>query len=794
MTTFNNNASNLKRVIFFQDKEFFKTAFLPKMKLVNTVVITISLFLLSIIPVEGMTLVEDGKSTSIIVIGNKPSGCIKKAVKELQTHIKRMSGVLLKVKIAPAKVDVPLNQFTQGGKAILIGNSAYTRELNLPDKKLSVDGFQIKTFKNGIAIVGNDDKKFSMNYDQYPSSAGTLYGVYYFLEELGCRWFYPDPKWDIIPKLETISIPEIAITRQPYFEYRFAYCNISWRRRIGYGGAVDPWSTRHTFSQTINVKKKYPEIAKRGFHFEHSGVPEVIIKEATNFFKKRIPLGKKYFLVIPPDAYAGCKCEKCIKLASPERGPNGSLSDYVGKTVVEVANAVKDSSKEGKIVYCAYEKYCLAPLKIQKLPENVVVLQASSRVGFNKAESREKNWEIIDQWERLSPSKYYFCRYYSGFLKLTPSFAPHMIAKDIKRMKEYKETGKLNIGGEMNFGSVGAKHPYAWWFCLNEYVTAKLLWSPDLDVDALLQDYYDKFFGPASVPMKKFFTRLEELYFTPKECYLYSIPVIDELEKLLDEAKEIVKNTNYQKNVNFIDIGFNNIRLIRKKLKSQEVSVKKQKLVAYLPFDENKGSTAKDIIRKTRCKIENGTWVEGIKGSALELSGDKSVVIMPRLNLANTDYSIVMWIKPKEVTFSSSQYLVGPMCWEQHVLRLKRGTLNMLHRHHASNYAASVTSLSAKSAEFKPDNWYYIVATFSKTNGMTLYINGVLNALDPAQKTAARFGIHFIGAGGRKGLKDLVDHFNGCIDEVKIYKRELQPQEIENDYAKYIDNHESNKK
>jgi hypothetical protein len=45
---------------------------------------------------------------------------------------------------------------------------------------------------------------------------------------------------------------------------------------------------------------------------------------------------------------------------------------------------------------------------------------------------------------------------------------------------------------------------------LNYYVLAKLLWDPSQNVDALIQDYCDKGFGPASPDIQKYFSTLEE--------------------------------------------------------------------------------------------------------------------------------------------------------------------------------------------------------------------------------------------------------------------------------------------
>ena len=44
------------------------------------------------------------------------------------------------------------------------------------------------------------------------------------------------------------------------------------------------------------------------------------------------------------------------------------------------------------------------------------------------------------------------------------------------------------------------------------YVESELLWDPRQDVDAILEEYYAKFFGPAAEPMKGFYEALERGY------------------------------------------------------------------------------------------------------------------------------------------------------------------------------------------------------------------------------------------------------------------------------------------
>jgi len=45
---------------------------------------------------------------------------------------------------------------------------------------------------------------------------------------------------------------------------------------------------------------------------------------------------------------------------------------------------------------------------------------------------------------------------------------------------------------------------------LTDYLLGKLLWNPQVDVQALMSEYFRDFYGPAAVPMRELYGRLEE--------------------------------------------------------------------------------------------------------------------------------------------------------------------------------------------------------------------------------------------------------------------------------------------
>ena len=86
-------------------------------------------------------------------------------------------------------------------------------------------------------------------------------------------------------------------------------------------------------------------------------------------------------------------------------------------------------------------------------------------------------------------------------------------------------------------------------------MAAKLCWNADLDVDALLADYFEKFYGPAAGPVKDAFMAMEESMEAWNGCASYGLqgvaglrvvgpkvftpPVMERLGACLDQAERL---------------------------------------------------------------------------------------------------------------------------------------------------------------------------------------------------------------------------------------------------------------
>src|SRR5262245_38959593 len=118
-----------------------------------------------------LTLVHDGKSDYSIVVSAKAPPAEQRGAKELQQHLKLISGAELLI-VTDAK-ELP-------SRAILVGRSAATEKLGvkIDADLLGNEGFLIQTAGERLVIAGSEQR-------------GTMYGCTTFLEKLGVRWFTP---------------------------------------------------------------------------------------------------------------------------------------------------------------------------------------------------------------------------------------------------------------------------------------------------------------------------------------------------------------------------------------------------------------------------------------------------------------------------------------------------------------------------------------------------------------------------------------------------------------------------
>ncbi|MDD5484381.1 MAG: DUF4838 domain-containing protein, partial [Kiritimatiellae bacterium] len=556
---------------------------------------------------EHVVLIDNGKARGAIILDKNAPEITMFAATEMQTYLQKVTGVKLPIKTVDDNTDAL--EWTDGGEMILIGESAATKNLGFDFADLKPDGFRIVSRPGILVVAGKDSRTAKPHYVQGVGSAGTLYGVYRFLELLGVRWYFP---WagelgEVLPREKDIRIDKMDIVSAPYFIARWAGVapgmNALWLRRLGFGWTVYPASTCHSFAGWSPYQLIHPEWfalradGSRGKNLcvSHPEVRDGIIKQAKTTFRFADPELFPDFCILENDgASAPCACPECKKKVIVAEGWFGEMSDYWAEIAVNTANAVAKDFPEHRVVIGAYNAQTRPPLKIDKLPSNVSVQIAKHRMHLWNDEVRNVFYdEIMGGWLKLKPATVSFWEYYNfdcwgaGKWFGVPGLATEMISDNLKKSKAMSEKSGIPFLGDYIFTNGragGADTPDRnYWMALNMYVTAKALWDPELPVKPLLEEFYRLYFGPAKEPMKAFYEKLEAVWSSGKwgrnlsyqkigfaEYYrenwwgknnpwevLFTPEILLELAGYLSRAKELADKAPYKERLEMVGKQFN---------------------------------------------------------------------------------------------------------------------------------------------------------------------------------------------------------------------------------------------
>ncbi len=212
-------------------------------------------------------------------------------------------------------------------------------------------------------------------------------------------------------------------------------------------------------------------------------------------------------------------------------------------------------------------------------------------------------------------------------------------------------------------------------------------------------------------------------------------------------------------------------------------------VVAWYHFDEGDGITVSDSSGNgNHGTIYGATWTDGISGKALKFDGVDdyvSIADSPDLDI-DTTITIEAWLKQDTIdTVDRSVIVKGSLDSSRcnYDLRILDGKIRFLIRD-----ALGFKAYSTTNAELIAGNWYHVVAvhTFGNALSTKIYVNGVEKPgswIFGDGNTPATLNDDplYIGTGNT----NLLNGFNGVIDEVCIYNRALGDDEIKAHYEEF---------
>lgn len=462
-----------------------------------------------------LTLVRDGASAFTIVIPADAILSERHAAEELRDYLKKISGADLPVAAA---------DHAPPGPRILVGAQSGSEDLG-PEEFV----IQTEPETQTLRIAGGRPR-------------GALYGVYAFLEDvLGCRWYAPGA--ERIPQKATIALPGLSIRQAPAFEYRepFFYhaFDPDWaaRNRVNgstpalcekHGGKITYGQFVHTFNALVPPEKYFDAHPEYYTQISDPGVrdrtqlcvanPEVldIARKQTLAWMDENP-DATIFSVSQNDNINYCKRETDAALEAREGSPAGPLLAFVNAIADEVA-----IKHPGKFVdTLAYQYTENAPRSLQPR-DNVIIRLCHMAPSCDTHPLDTCFWNTnymknLRAWTKISNHVYvwHYVTNFSHYLMPFPDVKA--IARD---MKTYHRNGVAGVFAQGSYQSHGGNLAE-----LKAWLIAKLLWNPDADVPALIDDFFKGYYGPAAEPMLDYFQALHKTVSGPNaHAHLYTAP------------------------------------------------------------------------------------------------------------------------------------------------------------------------------------------------------------------------------------------------------------------------------
>lgn len=565
----------------------------------------VAALLLPVFALADVPLVRDGKSVATIVVAADAPPATHYAAAELIHHLERATGAKLPLTSTPPA----------SGPRILLGDTPAARAANLHSSALPLETFTLRTLDDRtLLIAGRDTPGDPLDRD---TSAGTLFGVYEFLERvLGVRWTWPGDQGTYIPRTATLTAPSLDLTLSPRFTQRHIRPGLTFKpdhpalgftaaaakdyareqtiflrrhrmgrsTRMSYGHAFTNWWQRFgqdhpEWFQLVNNKRGPTKpTARYAMCVSNPDLHREIVAQ----WKAR---GAPDFInVVENDILGQCECAACRawdgprpadadKYYSPNFKVHGApfVSDRYARFAAAVQKLAAAHNPNVTAIGYAYFNYFQAPTSDVRLNDHVLLGYCPS-AGWYPRFDDEHAWYKA-QWSgwrdtgaRLFTRTNYFLDGYC-----MPFIFAHQFADDFQHQAQ---RGLVATDFDSLTGHWATQGP-------NLYLLLRLHTHPDANPDTLLAEYYATF-GPAAAAVRAYFNYWETYTTTNRPLIrdvfedrvairwrtwakaahrVFPPDVFPEAEKLLARAATLATTPDSAARVAFLRLGLEHAKL-----------------------------------------------------------------------------------------------------------------------------------------------------------------------------------------------------------------------------------------
>ncbi|MGI6082090.1 MAG: DUF4838 domain-containing protein [Limnochordia bacterium] len=461
---------------------------------------------------SGLSVVDDGKARAVIVICPDADVQTQKAARVLVEYVRKSTGAQLPLIYGD-------RQEADGRIRIYVGESALEVQPDVTDELAALDeqGFVIRCQGDRIIIVG-------------PSVWGTLHGVYDFLERyVGVRWLLPGPDGEDVPQLSSVVVPWGDIKDEPAFAYRTispirgspdgsgaTQWHNEWAQRNRLqGGYNDRIRFHHNLHSVFPPEKYgktncefYPKCnppgpdQKTGWQpcFTAPGSVETAVAEITAYFAQRPE--ETFFSLGVNDSRGHCEADPSHPDYPGKTNSIGMVhvSDIYYAWVNEVVTGVLEVYPDKWFGLLAYYEVMDPPSF--PLHPRVIPFITKDRLSWIDDEIREAGYRQMEAWNEVAAQVAWYDYMYGGNLYVVPRIFSHVMAENFRYAKANNVVGTYT---EMYHTVVDGPKPW---------LSARLQWNPDQDVDQLLDEWYVRAVGPEAAADLAAFYDLWEHFWT----------------------------------------------------------------------------------------------------------------------------------------------------------------------------------------------------------------------------------------------------------------------------------------
>ena len=454
--------------------------------------VLLALFTVSLCLAADFVPAGKGIAPAVLVVPAGKKADFMTAAQDMQKYVKLITGTELKI--------VPASQ----GKRIEFAVS----------KKMDTDSFSVTFPQKDVMLLTGD------------SPLALSYAVFELLERYGkCRWLLPGPLGEVVPQSSKLVFPAKPLSDGAAFKTRYIgikwnkwqqqHCQLWFRQiRRTFGLHVQfTHNTQNLFDPKIFFKSNpefYPIIKGRRFNplsekgswqpcFTAPGLPEAAAKRICEHFAKT---GRRTYSLGMHDSIAFCECKRCLAMDSRHLNAchyedrSNSYFYFSNK----VAELVTKKYPEAKLGVLAYDNLMEPPKG--KLHPALVPYITYDRMQWSVPEKKKYDQELTRAWRKKLPLIAWYDYTYGA-----PYMMPRMY---IRLMQQYLKWAKAN-GVQLYY----AEHrlPPDFHEGPKFYMLSKLLWNPDMDLEAALDDWYLNAVGPKAAPyLKEYYDLLEDFW------------------------------------------------------------------------------------------------------------------------------------------------------------------------------------------------------------------------------------------------------------------------------------------